>query len=211
LTLAISDEAKAELNVKLVETRSQEIVAMATKGKPEQVAIATARLEQNLDAAEVAINKIEETKARQVTSSRSGLVTPAPPIPVKPLPPQSATSSTSNKTKDNTIGAQAEDQKVTSLEADKLRNSLKANITKNLDALQNAEGKVQDKTREALRRAIEITRNKELKIQQPTRLQNKDTNVVPAHPLPLDTLPKPPFKGIRDSDDKTNNKRDTGH
>jgi hypothetical protein len=180
----------------------QEIVAMATKGKPEQVAIATARLEQNLDAAEIAINRVEETKARQVTSSRSGLVTPTPPVPIKPVLPSSATSSTSNRTIENATRAQTGAQKITSFEADKLRNSLKANITKNLDALQNAQNKVQDKTWDALKRAIEITRNKELKIQQPTRLQNKDTNIIPIHPLPLDTLPKPPFKGIRESDVK---------
>jgi len=44
--------------------------------------------------------------------------------------------------------------------------------------LENAQNKAQDKTKEALRQAIEITKNKELQIQQ-NRLQNKNTNPLP--------------------------------
>ncbi len=209
LTLAVSDEAKAELNVKLVETRSQEIITMATQGKPEQVAVATARLAENLEAAEAAIIKVEQAKTKQVTvPPRPTPLSPVQPIPAPPVTapppptpstaprttaPSTTTPSTNNTTKN--ITGQTGDQKLTSLEAEKLRQSLKARITKNLTALEDAHDKAPDKVKEALRRTIEMTKNKESQIDEPGRFQNKDKNTVPDRPLPPNLTPKTSFPG----------------
>lgn len=164
LTFSFSDEDKAELYAKLVETRSQEIVAMATQGKPEQVIIASQRLDQHLEAAEVAINKVEETKVKPAPAATQ--TTPIVPTPA-PVP---STGDTVAK-------------------AEKLRQSLTTTISKNLTDLQDAQSKVPDKAKEALQKAIELSKKRQTKLKQPPAI--KPTPAPTPGPVPP-VHPKPP-------------------
>lgn len=199
VTLSVSDEAKAELNTKLVETRSQEIAAMATKGKTEQVMIATEVLALNLEAAERAIQNVEEATTRQapVPIPNATTTAPVPPVPTQTEPVQvepppttaPSLSSPTEKPKDAT-GEAGEQPKPTTqdrvTEAEKLRHSLKASISKNLTVLENAQNKASDKTKEALQRAIDITKKRQTQLQQPSAgTQNKPgTNNPVSHNNP---------------------------
>ena len=105
LTLTLSDQAKAELSMKFVETRTQEITTMATEGKTEQVIIATEKLEQNLMAVEQAVQRLETGKTTQTltpkptTTPQPATIEPPTPSPepepgkVEPTPPNKATTS----------------------------------------------------------------------------------------------------------------------
>jgi hypothetical protein len=202
LTLAFSNETKAELNTKLMETRSQEIITMATQGKTDQVIAATARLAQNLEAAETALNKVEETKTRQFSPPpRPATLAPTQPAPSQPLPPPAS----SDKTKENTgpAGGQTATTRA-SVEADKLRQSVTASINKNLASLENAQEKTSEKAKEALQRAIELTKNKQIQIQKPRDTDTKDKPGLHL-PTPQGGIPKPFSPGVKDDDVKPPN------
>jgi methionine-rich copper-binding protein CopC len=203
LTLAFSDETKANLNAKLVETRSQEIITMATQGKTDQVIATTARMAQNLEAAEAAINKVEDAKTRQFSPPpRPATLAPTQPVPSQPLPPPAS----SDKTKENT--GQAGGQTTTtraSVEAGKLRQSVTASINKNITALENAQDKTSDKAKEALQKAIELTKNKHTQIQKTRDTDTKDKPGINLPP-PQGSVPKAFSPGDKDDDnDKPSN------
>ncbi len=214
LTMALSNEAKAELNVQLVETRSQEIVTMAAQGKSEQVAVVTDRLAQHLEAAEQAIVKIEETKIKQATPA-SQVVPVSPPQPVLPPPQPSMTPKpppvitptpppTPDKSRSATDTGQAgvpstsSKEKVTITEAAKLRETLKTTISKNVTTLENARDKTPERTKAALQKAIDMAKARQLQLQQPSKgTTTKPTSTLPTSgnttkpsPAPTTIIPK---------------------
>jgi len=202
LTLALSDETKAELNVKLAETRSQEIATMATQGKTEQVLATTERLAQNLEAAEVAIQKVEETKTgRTLATPQETTTAPAPPAPVPtpapvtpPTPtPEPSTSATSEKPQDTTRGAESQPtpspEKATVTKVERLRQSLRATVSKNLTILENAKSEAPQQTKQALQQAIDMAKSRQIQLQQ----QYPETQPKPPESLrnPKDAPPVP--------------------
>jgi hypothetical protein len=152
-----------------------------------------------LDAAERAIQNVEEATARQapVPIPNATTTAPVPPVPTQSAPVQiepppttaPSLSSTTENTKDAT-GQTGEQLNPTIqnrvAEATKLRHSLKASISKNLTVLENAQNKVPDKAKEALQRAIDITKKRQTQLQQPgTGTQNKPgTNNPVSHDNP---------------------------
>ncbi len=212
LTLTFSDEDKAEINVKLAETRSQEIATMATQGKTEQVVVTTERLAQNLEAAEVAIQKVEETKTSQTLTTPQETTTvptqpapeptpeptpvpePAQPAPVpSPIPtPEPSTSATSEKPQDTTGQAGGQPapspEKVTITKAERLRQSLRVNITKNINILENAKNKAPEQSKQAIQRAIDISKSRQIQLQQPHPETQPKSRQDPRNPQ---TIPDP--------------------
>lgn len=200
ISFAFSDETKADLNVKLAETRSQEIATMATQGKTEQVIIATDRLAQHIEAADQAIRKVEETKERQAPppppTPTITAPTPAPstsPAPVPAQPPTTAPTTPptpTDKPKDATgqAGVQQtppqERTKVKVAEAEKLRQALKATISRNLTVLENARDKAPEREKPALQKAIDLAKTRQLQLQQP-----------PGTGTPINPGTKPPTSG----------------
>lgn len=83
LALAFSDTDKAKVNVKLAETRSEEIAAMANKGDSEQVGILTKKLSTHLQEAQLAISRIEEADTTQepLSEEQTPPTTPAATTP----------------------------------------------------------------------------------------------------------------------------------
>ena len=173
-SLAFSDEARADLNVNFAETRSQEIATMATQGKSAQVAIATDRLAQNIEAAEESIRKIEALKAGQVPPP-TATVKPPPSAATTPVP---APTAPSEKPRDATGGQQTPSQERTTVKAigaERLRQTLAATISKNLTIMENARDKTPEKSKPALQKAIDMTKNRQLQLQQ----QNTDPEIKP--------------------------------
>jgi len=186
LAFALSNEAKAELNVKLAETRSQEIATMATQGKTEQVVATTERLSQNLNAAEIAIQNIERTEIRQTLSvPQESTITPsAQPEPIMPPAPAPAPPRPDNseKPQDTTRAAGKEPglswEKASTDKVERLRQSLNAIISKNVVILENAKNVAPDQTKQAIQEAIDISNSKQIELQnqrpemQPKPLEN---------------------------------------
>jgi hypothetical protein len=215
LAMAFSDEAKAELNVQLVEIRSQEIATMAAEGKPEQVTAVTERLSQQLEAAEKAIVKIEETSSKQVTPATqvTPVSPPKPAVPPKqptqpaklPTPPSTTTKpttkqpSTGNTTKSLPKPSTASTQKATTNDATKLRETLRTTISKNVTTLENARDKTPVQSKAALQKAIDLAKARQLELQQPgkgtttkpTSIQPTSGNTTRPAPAPTTTVPKP--------------------
>ena len=76
LTFTFSDEQKVKYNVVLAENRAQEITYMAEKGNTAQVEMATERLSNHLEEANLAIERIEEQEIKKEDSRPLTLTAP---------------------------------------------------------------------------------------------------------------------------------------
>ncbi len=203
MSFAFSDEARADLNVKLAETRSQEIATMATHGKTEQVIVVTDRLAQHIEAVEQAIRKVEEAK-QAPPPPKLAITAPAPAPTPAPTPAQPPTTAPTvpppppDKPKDATerAGVQQtpsqESTRVTVAEAEKLRRTLKATISKNLTVLENARDKSPEQSKQALQKAIDLAKTRQLQWQQqPDTVPPVKPGTQPPTTGPGQTTPNP--------------------
>jgi len=171
LTFAFSNEAKAELNVKLAEIRSQEIATMASQGKTEQVIATTERLTQNLDAAETAIYKIEEAQTGQVLSTTQE-TDPTPELPAaevtEPSTEEEPEKSRDTTTQEETQFSPSQEEEFPVSKAEQMKQALNKGISKNLETMEKVKDKTPDQAKEALQKAIDMAKNKQNKLNKPS-------------------------------------------
>ena len=202
LALAFSDTGKANLHVQLAETRSEEIVVMAAQGKTEEVVTLTDKLYTHMEEAERAIVRVEEAKTQQVFTTPRAVEAPkALPAPqpdenrageTTPEPGKDEPKVTPEPGKDETKMT-PEPEKTTVPEAEVLRKSLEASISRNLVVLEDALDQSPKEVKPALRRAIELSKKSR---QEALRKIKTKGEVKPAPVQPRE---------IRDSGNKSEN------
>jgi len=158
LTLTPSDIGKAQLAAELADKRINEIIYLADKGKAQQIAVATRRLDTLL--ARVAILATVQTAADQ--NEESGVML-APPteeaseeIPVTPAPTPAPAPRTPNK-HGNGNGAGNQESSGQNNQHTNLRNVVARHRANNLDALHAALETAPASAQQALRQAIAVS------------------------------------------------------
>jgi hypothetical protein len=189
LTFSYSDTDKALANMRIAETRSEEIEAMASQGKTDQVILTTQKLMTSLENTDTAINRILQSQANVTMlatapaapqNDSGSMVLPPPASQPEEQPVTGAESKEPQHTdtpgtaaiddsyrSTDTATASGKDKthsdKTTSGNA-KLKQSLQSSINRNIDVLEQALKNAPESARSAIERAIERTRSQQEKI-----------------------------------------------
>ncbi len=190
LTFSYTDTDKALVNMQIAETRSEEIQAMASQGKTDQVILTTQKLMTSLENTATAVNRIIQSQSGTTAMLATAPAAPQnesggmmlPPSPGQPeeqpltgagsedLPHTDTPSTTaiddsyrSSDTATATGKDKTKGDKTISGNA-KLKQSLQSSINRNIDTLEQALKNAPESARSAIEKAIERTKNQQEKI-----------------------------------------------
>ena len=189
LTFSYTDTDQALVNMQIAETRSEEIQAMASQGKTDQVILTTQKLMTSLENTDTAINRILQSQANvtvlatapAVPQNDSGSMV-LPPSAVQPAeqpltgaeskdlqytdtPGIAATDNSSRSSGTATAsGKEKPNGYKTTLDNARLKQSLQSSINRNIDILEQALQDAPESARSAIEKAIERTRSQQEKI-----------------------------------------------